>query len=86
MVVPITAAATTAFLTAFLAATNPVVMIIVLVGGCVAAYRSRTHPHTDYDGLILETAVGQIPVDLIRQRMRGPDVLVAAALLLVLVS
>ncbi|MFD6856601.1 DUF6297 family protein [Rhodococcus sp. NPDC060090] len=86
MVVPITAAATTAFLTAFLAAMNPVVMMIVLVGGCVAAYRARTHPHTDYDGLILETAVGQIPVDLIRQRMRGPDVVVAAALLLVLVS
>jgi hypothetical protein len=86
MVVPVVAAAATTVLTAFLTAMNPVVMLIVLVGGCVAVYRTRTHPHTDYDGLILETAVGQIPVDPIRQRMRGPDVLAVAALLLVLVS
>ena len=54
-------------------------------GAFIAAYRIRTRPRTGYDGLLLETAVGQVPVDLIRQWLRGPDVLVAAGLVLALV-
>lgn len=57
-----------------------------LVGGCAAAYRVRTRPAISYDGLILETAVGQIPVDLLRQWLRGPDVLLVAAWLAALFS
>lgn len=61
-------------------------LAIGLVGGCAAAYRVRTRPSISYDGLILETAVGQIPVDLLRQWLRGPDVLLAAAWLAALFS
>ncbi|TCN48186.1 hypothetical protein EV641_118110 [Rhodococcus sp. SMB37] len=86
MAVPAIVAAATTVLTAPLVAADLLVMPLVLVGACAAAYRVRTHPYTDYDGLILDTAVGQIPVDLIRQRMRGPDVLAVTALLLLLVS
>jgi hypothetical protein len=86
MAVPAGVAAATTILTAPLVAADLLVMTIVLMGACAAAYRVRTHPYTDYDGLVLDTAVGQIPVDLIRQRMRGPDVLAVTALLLLLVS
>lgn len=75
MAVPAIVAAATTVLTAPLVAADLLVMPLVLVGACAAAYRVRTHPYTDYDGLILDTAVGQIPVDLIRQRMRGPTYL-----------
>ncbi|MFZ2528733.1 MAG: DUF6297 family protein [Rhodococcus sp. (in: high G+C Gram-positive bacteria)] len=60
--------------------------VIALIGACGGAYRVRTRSSIRYDGLILETALGQIPVDLLRQWLRGPDVLVAAAWLSALLN
>lgn len=85
MVVPACAAAAVTAVTAPATGWSPSVSAIVAAGACVAVYRLRTRPATAYDGLVLETAVGQVPVDLIRQWMRGPDGLVAAGLLLALI-
>ncbi|WP_407445977.1 DUF6297 family protein [Rhodococcus sp. (in: high G+C Gram-positive bacteria)] len=85
MVVPACAAAAVTAVTAPVTGWSPSVSAIVAAGACVAVYRLRTRPATEYDGLVLETAVGQVPLDLIRQWMRGPDSLVAAGLLLALI-
>ncbi len=81
-VAPACAAAVVTVMTAPMTGWSPVVCSIVAAAGCTAAYRMRTRPRTEYDGLVLETAVGQVPVDLIRQWLRGPDLLIAAGVLL----
>ncbi len=40
-----------------------------------AAYRSATRPPMSYESAALETPFGQLPFDLIRQMVRGPDLL-----------
>ncbi|QTJ64324.1 hypothetical protein HYG77_00985 [Rhodococcus sp. ZPP] len=45
--------------------------------GAAAAYWLRTRPARWNDGLILETGYGHVPVDLLRQLLRGPDILLA---------
>lgn len=82
-VIPVVAAVVTTVLTAPLAAMNPTPMALVLIGAVTAMYRIRTRAPLTYDGLILETGFGQVPVDLIRQKIRGTDVIVVAAALLV---
>lgn len=77
--VPGSAAVVAGAVTGFAGSASVASVVIVIVGGCAAAYRMRTRPPIGYDGLILETAVGQIPVDLLRQWARGPDLLVVCA-------
>jgi hypothetical protein len=49
---------------------------ILLVAGVVGAvYRAATRPPMAYGGTVVETPFGLIPVDLLRQLTRGPDVL-----------
>lgn len=81
-VVPAVAAVVAAVAAVPLAGGSPIVAAVAVVGGCAGVYRLRTRPEFDEGGLVLVTAVGQIPVDLIRQWLRGPDVLVAAVLVL----
>ncbi|MCD2115032.1 hypothetical protein LQ384_28565 [Rhodococcus rhodochrous] len=85
-VVPGVAAVLAAISMTLLTGGTVTTLAIGLVGGCAGACRVRTRPSISYDGLILETAVGQIPVDLLRQWLRGPDVLLAAAWLAALFS
>lgn len=44
-----------------------------------AVYRSASRPPLEYGGLILETPMGQVPVDMLRQILRGPLVVFAYA-------
>ncbi|MFC4604414.1 DUF6297 family protein [Rhodococcus kronopolitis] len=82
LVVPLCAVVCTASLTAPAVHTQLPIPLIASAGALLAAYRLRTRPWTAYDGLILETGYGQVPVDLLRRLMRGPDVLVVTAVLL----
>lgn len=61
----------------------PLTVLIASAGALLAAYRLRTRPSTAYDGLVLETGFGQIPLDMFRQLLRGPDVLLVTAVLLI---
>ncbi|WP_405092238.1 DUF6297 family protein [Micromonospora sp. NBC_01392] len=57
---------------------------VLVLGTVAAAYRAATRPPMKYGGVAVDTPVGMIPVDLIRQVVRGPDVvgaLVVAQLL-----
>lgn len=54
----------------------------VLVSGVVTAtHRSATRPPLDYGGAVMETPLGLVPVELIMQLARGPDVLGAMIVL-----
>lgn len=81
-VVPVVAAVVTMVLTGPLVAMNLTMMALVLTGAVTAMYRSRTRAPLTYDGLVLETGFGPVPVDLIRQKIRGTDAVVLAAALL----
>ncbi|MDP9792092.1 hypothetical protein J2S43_000604 [Catenuloplanes nepalensis] len=50
------------------------VSAVLLLGVAGAVYRSGTRPALVYDGPIVETPFGLIPVDLLRQLWRGWDV------------
>ncbi|NLU64870.1 ABC transporter permease [Rhodococcus sp. HNM0563] len=80
--IPVMAAVVTMVLSAPLVATNPTMMALTTVGAVTAMYRIRTRASLTYDGLILETGFGQVPVELIRQKTRGTDALVLTAALL----
>lgn len=86
MVAPMGAAAAVTVMTAPLVGWSAPALMIAVIGACGAAYRLRARPRTTYDGLILETGIGQLPVDLIRQKLRGPDALIATAILLAVVA
>ncbi|MET4048698.1 MULTISPECIES: DUF6297 family protein [unclassified Rhodococcus (in: high G+C Gram-positive bacteria)] len=58
-----------------------IAVTVIPVVALLALYRSTSRPPLDYGGLILETPSGQIPVDMIRQLVRGPLVVAAAAFL-----
>lgn len=85
-VVPIGAVLVAAVFVAALSNSGPTVLMISVAGSLFAAYRLRTRPSTSYDGLILETGYGQLPIDLIRQLLRGPDVLIATTIALLAVA
>ncbi len=58
-----------------------------LVGGVVAAaYRSATRGPIDYSAALMEVGVGQLPVGLILQLARGPDLLGAVLVIRILMS
>lgn len=54
---------------------------IAPVAAVVAMYRARTRPPMQYGGTVLETGFGQVPIDVLRQMVRGPAVLVVALVL-----
>ncbi len=85
-VLPACAAAAVAMVTAPLVGWSVPALVTVVVGSCGAAYRLRTRSPSTYDGLVLEIGVGQLPIDLIRQKLRGPDCLVLTAALLAALS
>ncbi|MDJ0361713.1 DUF6297 family protein [Rhodococcus sp. H29-C3] len=58
-----------------------IAVTVIPVVALLALYRSASRPPLDYGGLILTTPFGQIPVDMIRQLVRGPLVVAAAAFL-----
>ncbi|MDZ7932288.1 MAG: DUF6297 family protein [Rhodococcus sp. (in: high G+C Gram-positive bacteria)] len=52
----------------------------------VALYRSASRPPLEYGGLILETPMGQVPVDMLRQLFRGSLVVFACAVVQIAVG
>lgn len=52
---------------------------VIAVGVAMAVFRRRMFPLSDSQGLNLITTFGVIPVNIIRQQLRGPDVLVLAS-------
>jgi len=51
------------------------VQVLMVLGVIAAVYRAATRPAMAYGGAVVETPFGLIPVDLLRQLGRGPDVL-----------
>lgn len=51
-----------------------------------ALYRSASRPPLEYGGLILETPMGQVPVDMLRQLFRGSLVVFACAVVQIAVG
>jgi hypothetical protein len=55
---------------------------LAMVAGVVGSvYRAATRPPMSYQGMALETPFGLFPVDLVRQLLRGPDLLGATIVL-----
>ncbi|CAM2771951.1 DUF6297 domain-containing protein [Prescottella defluvii] len=86
VVVPACAAVAVAVATAPLVGWSVPALVIGVVGACGAAYRLRTRMPTAYDGLVLEIGIGHLPIDVIRQKLRGPDWLILTAVLLAAVA
>jgi hypothetical protein len=69
--------------TAWYLATLPVVRplspvdFVILPGVIFAAYRTATRKPMRYGGPVADTPFGMIPVDLIRQVLRGPEIVAA---------
>ncbi len=59
---------------------------VVPIVAMLALYRSTSRPPLDYGGLILDTPFGQVPVDMIRQLMRGPLVVAATVVMQLVVG
>jgi hypothetical protein len=59
---------------------------VLVVGVIAAVYRAATRPPMAYGGTAFETPFGLIPVDLIRQITRGPDILAVLIIVQSLVS
>lgn len=58
---------------------------VILVAGVVAAaYRAATRPPMSYGGAVIETPFGLLPLGLVLQLARGPDLLSALLILQVL--
>jgi hypothetical protein len=60
---------------------------IILVAGVVGAvYRSATRPPMSYDGAAFETPLGMLPLQLLTQVARGPDLLGATIVVQMLMA
>ena len=81
LILPVVVLGLTAALT--VAATGPAATAISTAAAALAAYRIRTRPALSYEGLLLVTKSGLLPVDLIRQLIRGLPILAVAGVLLV---
>lgn len=58
---------------------------LFLIGGVVAAsYRAATRRPLSYGGMVMETPFGLLPIDLVVQLARGPDLLGAVIVLKIL--
>jgi hypothetical protein len=60
--------------------------LLLLVGVLAAAYRSATRGPIRHGGAVLDIGMGLVPVDLIVQLARGPDVLGLVILLQVILG
>ncbi|MEV4617284.1 DUF6297 family protein [Asanoa sp. NPDC049573] len=60
----------------------PVFLVLAVAGG---VYRSATRGPMIYGGSVAESPMGSMPVDLIRQVVRGPDVIAIAVAVQILV-
>ncbi|MFD4405414.1 DUF6297 family protein [Nocardia sp. NPDC058499] len=80
LIVPAVALGLTAALTVL--ATGPAAAAISTAAAALAAYRIRTRSALSYEGLLLITTTGPLPVDLIRQLLRGLPILAVAGVLL----
>jgi hypothetical protein len=54
---------------------------ILLAGIVLAIHRAITRPPLSYSGVVMETPFGPIPMDLVRDLGRGPDLLAAVMLI-----
>lgn len=54
---------------------NPVLTAVLAVGVLAAVYRGAGRRPISYAGMAVDTPFGLLPLDLIRQVLRGPDVL-----------
>lgn len=54
---------------------------LLLIGVIAAAYRAGTRPPMRYDGVVVDSPFGMIPVDLVRQILRGPDLVAVLVVL-----
>jgi len=81
LILPVAMLGLTAALT--VVATGPAATAISTAAAALAAYRIRTRPALSYEGLLLVTKSGLLPVDLIRQLIRGLPILAVAGVLLV---
>ncbi len=53
----------------------PVILLVL-----AASYRAATRPPMSYGGVVIETPLGLVPVELVMRLARGPDVLAVALL------
>jgi hypothetical protein len=60
---------------------TPAASFVLLAGIVAAAYRAATRPPMSYGGAVVESPLGLIPVDLVVQLARGPDLLGAVIVL-----
>jgi Family of unknown function (DUF6297) len=60
--------------------------LLLLAGVVAAAYRAATRRPMSYGGAVVETPFGLVPVELLLQLARGPDLLGAVILLQVIMS
>jgi hypothetical protein len=58
---------------------NPVAVVLIPVGAVVVVERSATRPPPDYGAAVFDTGFGGVQVDLVRQLVRGPALLVGLA-------
>lgn len=64
---------------------HPLAVTLLPVGAVAVVYRTASRPALDYGATVFETGLGGVPVDLLRQLLRGPALLamlVAVQLLL----
>jgi hypothetical protein len=53
----------------------------LVVGVIGSVYRAASRPPMSYEGAVIETPFGLLPLDMVRQIVRGPDLLAATILL-----
>lgn len=58
--------------------------LFLTAGVVAAAYRAATRPPLSYGGVVMETPFGLLPIDLVLQLARGPDLLGAVIVLRIL--
>ena len=58
---------------------NPVAAVLLPVGAVAVVWRAATRPGPDYGSALFETGLGMMPVDTVRQLLRGPALLAALA-------
>jgi hypothetical protein len=63
-----------------------VAALLLLAGIVAAVYRSATRPAMSYDQLGIDTPFGLIPIGLLIQLVRGPDLLGAVIVLQLLLG
>jgi hypothetical protein len=63
------------------AASPPVVAVLVVIGVLGAVYRTATRPPMSYEADLADSPMGPIPTTLLRQLVRGPDLVALLVLI-----